>query len=67
MVELLVDTATIRLRMDHIVGVRIGHNEQSLQTVVRAAGVTWDYKANLWCMARRIAGILRLIDRISEK
>ena len=49
-VELLVDTATIRPRAEHVVGVRIGASERSLQTVVRAAGATWDYKAKLWRM-----------------
>ena len=66
-VELLVDTTTIRPRAEHIVGVRIGPNERSLQTVVRAAGATWDHKARLWRMPRRIAGVLRLVDRIAEK
>ena len=66
-VELLVDTATIRPRAEHIVGVRIGASKRSLQTVVRAAGATWDHKAKLWRMPRRIAGVLRLVDPIAEK
>jgi hypothetical protein len=36
-------------------------------TVVRAAGGSWDYKAKLWRIPRRIAGILKLADRIVEK
>ena len=66
-VELLVDTTTIRPRAEHIVGVRIGVNERSLQMVVRAAGATWDHKARLWRMPRRIAWVLRLVDRTAEK
>lgn len=50
-----------------IIGVRIGPDEKSLQTVVRAAGGTWDYKAKVWRLPRRVAGILKLADRITEK
>lgn len=66
-VELLVEKVAIRPRSDKIVGVRIGPEEKSLQTVVRAAGGTWDYKARVWRIPRRVAGILRLTDRIAEK
>jgi hypothetical protein len=44
-VELLVEKTPIRPRTDNLVGVRIGPDEKPLQTVVRAAGGTWDYKA----------------------
>jgi hypothetical protein len=65
-VELLVDKTEIQPRIDTLVGVRIAYNERSLQSVVRAAGATWDPKARLWRMPRRVAGILRLTDRIAE-
>ena len=64
---MLVDTATIRSCAEHIVGVRIGASERSLQTGVQAGGATCHHKAKLWCMPRRIAGVLHLIDRIVEK
>jgi hypothetical protein len=35
--------------------------------MVRAAGGTRDHKAKLWCTQRRIAGILKLTDRIIDK
>ncbi len=66
-VELLVEKTPIKARTDQVVNVRIGAEEKSLQTVVRAAGGTWDYKARLWRIPRRVAGILKLTDRITEK
>jgi hypothetical protein len=66
-VELLVEKTPIKARTDQVVQVRIGAEEKSLQTVVRAAGGTWDYKARLWRIPRRVAGILKLTDRITEK
>ena len=66
-VELLVEKTEIRPRSEVVIGVRVGPNERSLQAVVRAAGATWDHKAKLWRMPRRLAGILRLTDRIAEK
>ncbi|WP_284620682.1 hypothetical protein [Aquabacterium humicola] len=66
-VELLVDKVAIRPRNDKVVGVRVGLNERSLQTVIRAAGGVWDHKAKLWRIPRRVAGILRLVDRIADK
>ena len=66
-VELLVEKAEIRPRTEAVVGVRVGPNERSLQSVVRAAGAVWDHKAKLWRMPRRLVGILRLTDRIAEK
>ena len=66
-VELLVETSEIRPRVDKIVGVRIAQNERSLQSLVKAAGASWDSNTKLWRMPRRIAGILRIADRIVEK
>lgn len=66
-VELLVETSEIRPKGDKIVGVRIAQNERSLQSLVKAAGASWDSNKKLWRMPRRIAGILRIGDRIVEK
>ena len=66
-VELLVETSKIKPRTDKIVKVRIGSGERQLQTVVRAAGGKWDYSARLWLIPRRVAGILKLTERITEK
>jgi hypothetical protein len=66
-VELLVETSEIRPRIDKIVGVRIAQNERSLQSLVKAAGASWDSNKKLWRIPRRIAGILRIGDRIVEK
>ena len=66
-VELLVETVRARPRIDRVVGSRIGFEERSLQDMVRAAGGTWDYKAKLWRIPRRVAGILKLTDRIAEE
>ena len=64
-VELLVGKAAIKVRSERMVGVRIEWNEQSLQEVVKAAGARWDGTARLWRMPRRLAGILRLTDRVT--
>lgn len=66
-VELLVDKARVQPRSDHVVGVRVEPHEKALQQLVRAAGGSWDYKARVWRLPRRVAGILRLTDRIAEK
>ena len=66
-VELLVEKTPSRPRTDNLVGVRIGPDEKPLQTVVPAAGRTWDYKARVWRLQRRVVGILELADRIIEK
>ena len=66
-VELLVETSKITPRNDKMVKVRVGREERELQTVVRAAGGTWDFSARLWRIPRRVAGILKLTDRITEK
>ncbi len=66
-VELLVDKSPIRPRTDRLVGVRIGFDEKPLRNLVRAAGGSWDYKAQVWRLPRRVVGILKLADRIIEK
>lgn len=66
-VELLIDKARVQPRSDHVVGVRVEAHEKALQQLVRAAGGSWDYKARVWRLPRRVAGILRLTDRIAEK
>ena len=63
-VEILVDKAPVRPRSDRIVGLRIGLDEKALQADVRTAGGSWDYKAKVWRIPRRVAGILKLVDRI---
>ena len=66
-VELLVERTPIKPRTDRVVGVKIDYGERALQAVARAAGATWDPKARLWRMPRRVAGLLKLHDRIVEK
>jgi hypothetical protein len=66
-VEILVDKTPIQPRTDRTVGLTIGPDEKALQAIVRTAGGTWDYKAKVWRIPRRVAGILKLMDRISEK
>ena len=66
-VELLIDKAPIQPRVEIQVALRIGPTEYPLQSVVRAAGATWDGKARVWRMSRRLAGILRLTNRIVQK
>jgi len=66
-VELLVDKAPIRPRVETVVGVRIEAHERSLQQVVKAAGAKCDHAARLWHMPKRLAGIVRLANRIVAK
>jgi aspartate-semialdehyde dehydrogenase len=66
-VELLVEKMPVRPRTDNIVAVYIGSAEKALQMAARAAGATWDSKARTWRMPRRVAAILKLADRITEK
>jgi membrane-bound inhibitor of C-type lysozyme len=65
-VELLVERAPIKVRSEKLVAVQVDWDELSLQQVVRAAGARWDGKARVWRMPRRLAGILRLTERISK-
>jgi hypothetical protein len=66
-VELLVDKTPIRPRVETQVALQIELTERSLQGAVRAAGARWDSKARVWRMSKRLAGILRLTNRIVEK
>ena len=66
-VELLVEKTAVVPRSDKIVGIRVGPSEKPLQTLVRAAGGTWDSKARVWRLPRRVVGVLKLVDRITEK
>lgn len=66
-VELLVERAPIVPTVETVVGVQVGQSERSLQRVVKAAGTKWDAATNLWRMPRRLAGILRLSNRIVAK
>lgn len=66
-VELLVEWAPIVPRVETMVSVRVGQNERSLQQLVKAAGAKWDATTRLWRMPRRLAGILRLAQRIVAK
>ncbi|MDH4393545.1 MAG: hypothetical protein QE285_19245, partial [Aquabacterium sp.] len=49
-VELLVEKTNVVPRTDKIVAIRVGADEKPLQTVVRAAGGTWDHKARVWAL-----------------
>ncbi len=44
-VELLIDKTPIQRKADPIVGLKVGPEEKTLQSAVRAAGGTWDYKS----------------------
>ncbi len=66
-VELVVDQAPINAKPDQIVGVRIGYREGQLQSLVRAAGATWDKQAGVWRMPLKVARRLQLRERITEK
>ena len=66
-VELLVSNASIKVRSERLVEVKIDWDEQSLREIVKQAGAKWDGKARVWRMPRRLAGILRLIDRLDKR
>jgi hypothetical protein len=66
-VELLVEKTPIRPRSDTLVTIRIAPDEKSLQSLVKAAGGKWDFNLRLWRLPRRVVGLLRLTDRITEK
>ena len=65
-VELLIETTPIQARSVKIVHVRTEPHERTLNAVIKTAGGTWDSKARLWRLPRRVAGILSLRDRIVE-
>ncbi|WP_374438832.1 hypothetical protein [Inhella sp.] len=66
-VELLVDAAPVANRGDELVGVRIAYQERDLQDAARAAGARWDPNQRVWRMPRKVAGMLKLLDRVVEK
>jgi hypothetical protein len=66
-VELLVARAAIKTRSEKLVEVKIDWEEHSLREIVKQAGAKWDGKARVWRMPRRLAGILRLVDRVEKK
>jgi hypothetical protein len=65
-VELLVGRAAIKVKSQKFVNVQVDWNEQSLRQVVKEAGARWDANAKVWRMPKRLAGILRLTDRIEQ-
>ena len=66
-VELLVASAVIKTGSEKMVAVKIDWKEQSLREIVKQAGAKWDGKERVWRMPRRLAGILRLVDRVEKK
>ena len=66
MAKLVVDRVPIVRRVDQLVGVQILYEEMTLQSAVRASGVTWDKPAKLRRMPCRVALGLGLQDRIVE-
>jgi hypothetical protein len=65
-VELLVGRAPIKVKSQKLVSVQVDWNEQSLRRIVKEAGARWDGKAKVWLMPKRLAGILRLTNRIEK-
>jgi hypothetical protein len=63
-VELLVGKVPIKVRSQKYVSVQIDWSEDALRRIVKDAGGKWDGKEKVWRMPRRMAGILRLTDRI---
>ena len=66
-VELLVSRAPIKVRSERMVEVKINWDEQSLREIVKEAGAKWDGSNRVWRMPRRLAGILRLTDRLDKR
>ena len=66
-VELLVNRAPIKVRSERMVEVKIDWDEQSLREIVKEAGAKWDGKDRVWRMPSRLAGILRLTDRLDKR
>lgn len=63
-VELLVACEAIKPRSQKMVDVQINWSEHSLRELVRAAGARWDPIERVWRMPKRLAGILRLTNRL---
>lgn len=66
-VELVVAKAPIKIRSNALVSVRIDWNEGALRRMVQVAGAKWDGQTKRWRMPKRLAGILRLADRIERE
>ena len=65
-VELLVDRVPIKVKSQKFVSVQIEWNEQTLRRLVKEAGARRDGNAKVWRMPKRLAGILRLTNRIEQ-
>jgi hypothetical protein len=66
-VELLVGRTRIHPKNEGLVAVRVKWEEHTLREVISRAGARWDSIAKVWRMPRRLAGILRLTDRIEPR
>lgn len=66
-VELVVESAPIKAKLDKLVEVHIGYDERPLRAIAIAAGATWDEKSKVWRMQRQVAQTLNIQDRIIEK
>lgn len=66
-VELLVEVTPIQARSERLVGLRVGARERDVQAMLRAAGGHWDAAARVWRLPRRVAGVLKLADRIVDE
>jgi hypothetical protein len=66
-VELVVERAPVSAKPDQLVGVKIGYSESQLRAVVKAAGATWDKDSGVWRMPIKMARLLNLRERITEK
>jgi hypothetical protein len=65
-VELLVGRAPIKVKSQKYVPVQIDWSEQALRQMVKDAGAKWDGKDRVWLMPQRLAGVLRLSNRIKR-
>jgi hypothetical protein len=66
-VELLVSSEPIRARNPKLVYVQAGPHEKPLQSIIKAAGGTWDGKKQLWRLPSRVATVLNLRSRVVEE
>lgn len=66
-VELVVEQAPISAKPDQIVGVRVDYQERQLRAAIKAAGATWDHEAGVWRMPLKMARLLRLRERITDR
>lgn len=63
-VELLVQSAPIRVRTIKLVYVRVEPHERTLHAIVKTAGGSWDGTRRLWRLPSRVASILNLRNRV---